>query len=172
MIRVANESDLEEILAIYNDAILNTTAVYTYKEKDIHERKEWFLSKREKGHPIWVYEKDHRVAGFATYGSFREWPAYKYTVEHSIYVHKDFRNYGIGTALLKTVVEDAQEKGYATIVAGIDASNANSIHLHEKLGFSSAGLIHKAGYKFGQWLDLAFYQLILDGPDNPKEEDY
>ncbi|WP_263832644.1 GNAT family N-acetyltransferase [Sulfurospirillum oryzae] len=171
MIRVANESDLEEILAIYNDAILNTTAVYTYKEKDIHERREWFLSKSEKGYPVWVYEKDHRVAGFATYGSFREWPAYKYTVEHSIYVHKDFRNYGIGTILLKTVVEDAQEKGYATLVAGIDASNANSIHLHEKLGFVSAGLIHKAGYKFGQWLDLAFYQLILAGPDNPSEGD-
>lgn len=171
IIRVANESDLEEILAIYNDAILNTTAVYTYKEKDIYERREWFLSKREKGYPVWVYEKDYRVAGFATYGSFREWPAYKYTVEHSIYVHKDFRNYGIGTLLLKTVIEDAQEKGYGTIVAGIDASNANSIHLHEKLGFVSAGLIHKAGYKFGQWLDLAFYQLILDGPDNPREED-
>lgn len=170
MIRFATESDLEAILAIYNDAILNTTAVYTYKEKDLQERNEWFLAKREKGYPIWVYEKEHRVAGFATYGSFREWPAYKYTVEHSIYVHKDFRNYGIGTSLLKTLIEDANEKGYATIVAGIDASNANSIHLHEKLGFSSVGIVKKAGYKFGQWLDLAFYQLMLSDPANPTEE--
>ena len=170
MIRFATETDLEAILPIYNDAILTTTAVYTYKAKDLQERKEWFLAKHEKGYPIWVYEKEHRVAGFATYGSFREWPAYKYTVEHSIYVHKDFRNYGIGTSLLKTLIEDANEKGYATIVAGIDASNANSIHLHEKLGFVSAGLIHKVGYKFGQWLDLAFYELLLDGPKNPIEE--
>ncbi|AHJ12499.1 GNAT family N-acetyltransferase [Sulfurospirillum multivorans] len=169
MIRFATEPDLEAILAIYNDAILTTTAVYTYKAKDLQERKEWFLAKHEKGYPIWVYEKEHRVAGFATYGSFREWPAYKYTVEHSIYVHKDFRNYGIGTSLLKTLIEDANEKGYTTIVAGIDASNANSIHLHEKLGFSSAGIVKKAGYKFGQWLDLAFYQLMLDGLKNPTE---
>jgi L-amino acid N-acyltransferase len=169
MIRFATETDLEAILAIYNDAILTTTAVYTYKAKDLQERKEWFLAKREKGYPIWVYEKEHRVAGFATYGSFRPSPAYQYTIEHSVYVHKDFQKLGIGTSLLKTLIEDANEKGYATIVAGIDASNTKSIYLHEKLGFSSAGIVHKAGYKFGQWLDLAFYELLLDGPKNPME---
>lgn len=169
MIRFAIETDLEAILAIYNDAILTTTAVYTYKAKNMQERKEWFLAKHENGYPIWVYEKEHRVAGFATYGSFRSSPAYKYTIEHSVYVHKDFRKLGIGSILLKTVINDAQEKGYATIIAGIDASNASSIHLHEKLGFSSAGIVKKAGYKFGQWLDLAFYQLMLDVPKNPTE---
>lgn len=169
MIRLATENDLEAILAIYNDAILNTTAVYTYQAKTLEERQYWFHKKEEEGYPLWVYEHDGKVVGYATYGSFREWPAYKYTVEHSLYVHKDFRNHGIGSTLLKTLIQDANSKGYATLVAGIDASNANSIHLHKKLGFISAGIIHKAGYKFGQWLDLAFYELLLDGPQNPIE---
>jgi len=169
MIRLASENDLEAILAIYNDAILNTTAVYTYKEKTLEERQHWFYLKQKEGFPLWVYEHDEKVVGYATYGSFREWPAYKYTVEHSVYVHKDFRKHGFGRALLETIIEDANTKGYATIIAGIDASNANSIYLHEKLGFNAAGIVHKAGYKFGQWLDLAFYELLLDGPKNPTE---
>jgi len=171
MIRLASENDLESILAIYNDAILNTTAVYTYHAKTLEERQLWFRKKHEEGYPLWVYEYEGNVVGYATYGSFRSSPAYKYTIEHSVYVHKEFRKQGFGRALLKTIIEDANAKGYATIVAGIDAANTKSIHLHETLGFVSAGLIHKAGYKFGQWLDLAFYQLMLDGPDNPREED-
>ncbi|ATB69365.1 phosphinothricin N-acetyltransferase [Sulfurospirillum diekertiae] len=169
MIRFADENDLEAILTIYNDAILNTTAVYTYVAKTLEERQLWFHKKNEEGYPLWVYECDGKVVGYATYGSFRSSSAYKYTIEHSVYVHKDFRKQGIGKMLLETIIDDANAKGYATIVAGIDASNAKSIHLHEKLGFSVAGIVHKAGYKFGQWLDLAFYELQLDCPKNPTE---
>ncbi|ARU48470.1 GNAT family N-acetyltransferase [Sulfurospirillum diekertiae] len=169
MIRFADENDLEAILAIYNDAILNTTAVYTYHAKTLEERQHWFHKKEEEGYPLWVYEHDGKVVGYATYGSFRSSPAYKYTIEHSVYVQKDFRKQGIGKILLETIIADANTKGYATIVAGIDASNAKSIQLHKKLGFSAAGIVHKAGYKFGQWLDLAFYELLLDGPKNPTE---
>ena len=170
MIRLACENDLEAILAIYNGAILNTTAIYTYKATTLQERQEWFTCKQEQGYPIWVYEIDGAVAGFATYGSFRPHPAYKYTIEHSIYVDTHFRKQGIGTALLNTIIEDANDKGYASLVAGIDASNKSSIDLHIKLGFVSCGIIHKAGYKFGQWLNLAFFQRLLDGPKNPTEE--
>lgn len=169
MIRYATENDLEAILAIYNDAILNTTAVYTYKAKTLEDRELWFQTKQKEGYPLWVYEHDGKVVGYATYGSFRSSPAYKYTIEHSVYIHKDFRKHGFGKALLETIIKDANTKGYATIVAGIDASNTKSIHLHEKLGFIAAGIVHKAGYKFGQWLDLAFYELQLDGPKNPTE---
>jgi len=169
MIRYATENDLEAILAIYNDAILNTTAVYTYKAKTLEDRVLWFQTKQKEGYPLWVYEHDGSVVGYATYGSFRSSPAYKYTIEHSVYVHKDFRKHGFGKALLETIINDANAKGYATIVAGIDASNTKSIHLHEKFGFVLSGIVHKAGYKFGQWLDLAFYELQLDGPKNPTE---
>lgn len=170
MIRQALESDLKDILDIYNDAVLNTTAVYTYKAQTYEERKLWFEMKQKDGYPVFVYEDNGTIAGFATYGPFRAWPAYKYTIEHSIYVKRENRSKGIGTALVNKLIDCANEKGYATMIAGIDASNETSITMHEKLGFTSSGIIRRAGYKFGKWLDLAFYQLDLKGPEAPVEE--
>ncbi|SDE62068.1 GNAT family N-acetyltransferase [Sporomusa acidovorans] len=170
MIYSAERHDLTAILEIYNEAILNTTAVYDYKPHSIEDRTIWYDKKMAEGFPILVYKEDNAVAGFATYGPFRAWPAYKYTIEHSVYVHKDFRGKHIGTALLKALIEIANAKGYAIMVAGIDASNESSKILHKKLGFSESGTIYKAGYKFGTWLDLVFYQYQLQGPDNPKDE--
>lgn len=161
MIRNATETDLFSILSIYNDAIINTTTVYTYEKTNIDERKEWFKNKQQNNQPVIVYEVDNQVAGFATYGSFRNWPAYQYTIEHSIYVDPHFRRQGIASQLLDQLVVMATEEGYKTIVAGIDASNDGSIELHKKKGFVHAGTIEKVGYKFDKWLDLAFYQLLL-----------
>lgn len=117
-----------------------------------------------------MFEDDNKVVGYATFGSFRDWPAFKYTIEHSVYVHKDYRNRGIGTKLLKELIKIADEKGYATIVAAIDSLNENSIKIHEKIGFKYSGTVTKAGYKFGKWLDLVFYQFELEVPKNPIEE--
>lgn len=167
MIRSAVENDLYGILEIYNDAILNTNAVYTYRIKTLQERKSWFNKKKEDNFPVLVFEENNKVIGFATFGPFRAWPAYKYTIEHSVYVHKEHRNYGVGTALVKQIIKKANEREFATLVAGIDASNEKSIRMHEKLGFQCCGIIKRAGFKFGQWLDLAFYQLNLNGPENP-----
>ncbi|ATH61802.1 L-amino acid N-acyltransferase [Staphylococcus pasteuri] len=161
MIREAQKSDLEAILTIYNDAIINTTAVYTYEPTTIEERIQWLENKKQKNEPVFVFEEDNIVQGFATYGSFRDWPAYLYSIEHSIYVHPDYRNSGIASQLLSKLIEEAQQSGYRTIVAGIDASNIGSIKLHEKFNFNHAGTITQVGYKFEQWLDLAFYQLDL-----------
>lgn len=169
MIRKATEGDLPAILEIYNDAILNTTAVYDYKAHTIEERRAWYKSKIEEGWPLLVYEDNLKVIGFASFGPFRAWPAYKYTIEDSIYVSRDCRKMGIGTQLLKELIRIANERGYATIVAGIDSSNTASIRMHENQGFELSGVIKRAGYKFGRWLDLAFYQLILDGPKAPVE---
>lgn len=167
MIRSAVENDLYGILEIYNDAILNTNAVYTYRIQTLQERKSWFNKKKEDNFPVLVFEEKNKVIGFATFGPFRAWPAYKYTIEHSVYVHKEHRNYGVGTALVKQIIKKANEREFATLVAGIDASNEKSIRMHEKLGFQYCGIIKRAGFKFGQWLDLAFYQLNLKGPENP-----
>jgi L-amino acid N-acyltransferase len=169
MMREAKENDLMAILEIYNDAILNTTAIYDYKAHTIEDRKQWFEKKKEEGYPILVVEENNKVIGFATFGPFRAWPAYKYTVEHSVYVHGSSRNKGIGTALIKEIVRICDERGYATLVAGIDGANENSIKIHEKLGFKYSGTIDKAGFKFGKWLNLVFYQLELKGPENPVE---
>jgi phosphinothricin acetyltransferase len=116
-----------------------------------------------------VYEKNNKVVGFATFGAFREWPAYKYSVEHSIYVHESYRYNGIGTALTKEIIRITNEREFATLVAGIDETNEDSIKMHVKLGFKHSGTINNAGYKFGRWLNLAFYQLDLNGPKRPTE---
>ena len=169
MLRKAKESDLLEILDIYNDAIVNTTAVYSYEPQTLENRLDWFRNKQENGYPILVIEDGGHIRGFATYGSFRPWPAYQYTIEHSIYVHKDYRGKGAGKFLMREIINLAETNGYATLIAGIDATNQASIALHQTLGFSYSGTIRRAGYKFGQWLDLAFYQLDLSGPPEPTE---
>ena len=170
MIRSATESDLEAILGIYNDAVVNTTAVYTYRPHTLEMRRQWFREHREAGFPVFVLEEDGVVAGFAAYGPFRPWPAYKYSIEHSIYVHREFRRRHIATRLMEKLLETAEAQGYATLIAGIDADNAASIRLHEQFGFTLAGKIVKAGYKFNRWLDLAFYQKLLSGPERPVED--
>ena len=162
IIREAERKDLPEILNIYNDAILNTTAVYTYHPQSLNEREVWFETKVLANEPIFVFEIDNKVAGFATYGQFRHWPAYLYSIEHSIYVNKDYRRRGVASHLLEHLIDDAKHRQYRTIVAGIDTLNEASIKLHETFNFKHAGTIENVGYKFERWLDLAFYQYDLN----------
>ena len=170
MIRQAIEKDLLDILEIYNDAILNTTAIYDYTAHTLEDRIQWYEKKKQDGYPLLVFEENDKVVGFATYGPFRAYPAFKYTIEHSVYVHKDYRNLGIGKKLLKELIDLSNEDEYATMVACIDSLNENSIKIHKKFGFTYSGTITKAGFKFDKWLDLAFYQLDLKGPKFPLEK--
>ncbi|HTU66332.1 MAG TPA: GNAT family N-acetyltransferase [Steroidobacteraceae bacterium] len=156
------------ILAIFNDAIANSTALYDYRPRAPDTMVAWFDAKRRGNYPVIGIENDGgELMGFASYGPFRAWPAYKYSIEHSIYVDARFRGRGLGRALLKAVIEAAEKQDYHVMVGGIDATNTVSIALHESLGFSHAGTIRQAGFKFGRWLDLAFYQLILRTPATP-----
>ena len=102
-----------------------------------------------------------------SYGKFRDRPAYKYTVEHSVYVDKRFRGQKLGRRLLEAVIDSAGRQNYHVLVGGIDAANAVSIRLHEQLGFNHCGTVRQSGFKFGRWLDLAWYQLILATPAAP-----
>lgn len=159
------------ILAILNDAILNTTALYDYKPRTAENMQTWFTQKLQGGFPvIGAVDSTGLLLGFASYGTFRNWPAYKYSVEHSVYVHPDRRGQGVGYALMRQLIARAELDQKHLLVGGIDAANQVSIHLHEKLGFSHAGTIRQAGYKFGKWLDLAFYQLILQTPAFPCDD--
>jgi phosphinothricin acetyltransferase len=169
IIRAALPGDVPGILEIYNDAILNTTAVYTYDPLTLEMLNQWFKEKQDKGLPVFVGEIGGRVAGFASYGPFRPWPAYKYSVEHSIYVNKDFRRQGIAKRLLRVLIDKAEASGFHTIVAGIDSENAVSISLHREFGFREAGTLSQVGYKFGRWLDLQFMQLILSNDISTNE---
>jgi L-amino acid N-acyltransferase len=155
------------ILAIFNEAIANSTAIYDYEPRSIESMEDWFRAKQLRDFPVIGAIESGELVGFASYGTFRAWPAYKYTIEHSVYVHRDHRGKGIGSALMGQLITAAQQQQYRTLVGGIDAANVGSIALHEKLGFTHSGTIRDAGFKFGQWLDLSFYQLILETPDRP-----
>jgi phosphinothricin acetyltransferase len=156
------------ILEILNEAILNSTALYDYQPRSPESMVSWFETKNSGAYPVIGAESEEEgLLGFATYGAFRNWPAYKYTVEHSVYIHRQHRGRGIGTSLMQRLIEEAAKQQYHVMVGGIDSANEASISMHEKLGFSHSGTIRHAGYKFGRWLDLAFYQLVLETPEIP-----
>ncbi len=158
------------ILEILNEQILTSTTVYEYQPRTADSMAAWFKAKAARAFPVLGAEDESgTLMGFASYGVFRERPAYKYTVEHSVYVHKDHRGKGLGIALMKKLIDAAREQDLHVMVGGIDATNTASIVLHEKLGFVHAGTIREAGFKFGGWLDLAFYQLTLQTPLRPVE---
>lgn len=165
-IRDAKQEDIKAILEIYNDAILHTTAVYSYDPLTYPMMDQWYREKAEKKLPVFVAESGGVVAGYASYGPFRPWPAYRYTIEHSIYVDRAFRRRGIAGSLLERLIRAARENGVHCIVAGIDSENGDSIRLHRRFGFAESGLLSQVGYKFDRWLDLQFMQLVLQKDDH------
>jgi len=163
-----DDSFAEQILAIFNDAILNSTALYDYKQRTRESMTAWFENKRKGNFPvIGAVDSSGKLLGFASYGTFRAWPAYKYSVEHSIYVASDCRGKGLGKALLEAIIGAAREQQYHALIGGIDSQNTVSIRLHKQFGFQHAGTLQQVGFKFGRWLDLEFYQLLLNTPAQP-----
>jgi phosphinothricin acetyltransferase len=156
------------VLAIFNEAIANSTALYDYRPRSLESMAGWFDAKSRGNYPVLGVEDDAgELLGFASYGPFRAWPAYKYTVEHSVYVDSQRRGQGVGRMLLGALILAAEKQDYHVMVGGIDAANTISIRLHQSLGFKECGIVRQAGFKFGRWLDLAFYQLILRTPATP-----
>jgi L-amino acid N-acyltransferase YncA len=168
-IRHVVDDDLPELLRIYNEVILRTTAVYDYKPHTLEMRREWLKTKRQQGFPVFVAHDDDAVVGFSSIGPFRNWAAYKYSVENSVYVTSDHRGKGIGKMLIPPLIQAAREMDMHTIVASIDATNESSIRLHQFFGFEEVAYFKQVGYKFGRWLDLKFFQLMLETPKNPAE---
>ena len=170
IIREALETDLPELLSIYNDIILHTTAVYDYEPHTLAMRKQWFDTKKQQGFPVFVAIAEEKIVGFSSIGPFRAWAAYQYSVENSIYVAAGQRGKGIGKLLLEPLIKAAAELDLHTIIAGIDATNEVSIKLHRSLGFKEVANFKQVGYKFGRWLDLTFMQLLLETPEKPVAE--
>ncbi len=168
-IRHALPEDLEAILEIYNDAVISTVAIWNEQTVDLENRREWFIQHQDQGYPILVAVDDDDVVGYATFGDWRTWEGYRYSVEHSVYVRADQRGRGTGRLLMTELIDRAREAGKHVMVAGIEASNEGSIRLHEKLGFRKTGTLREVGTKFGRWLDLTFMQLILDDAAHPAD---
>ena len=168
IVHCTHERHANAILEIFNEAILNSTALYDYKPRPPESMSTWFETKSKGNFPvIGIEDEDGTLVAFGSYGTFRAWPAYKYSVEHSVYVHKDHRGKGLGLQIMQALVAEARKNGVHAMMGGIDATNAGSIALHERLGFRHVGTLPEVGFKFGRWLDLAFYQLLLDTPANP-----
>jgi len=161
VIENASRHDLPQILAIYNDVIRHSTAVFSNEEFTAARGETWFDAKMSRGFPMIVARDASGVTGFGTFGEFRSWPGYRHSVEHSVHVRSDRRGQGIGRALLVELKARATASSKHVMIAGIDADNAVSIGLHRSLGFTSVGHLHEVGYKFGRWLDVVFMQCIL-----------
>jgi phosphinothricin acetyltransferase len=164
MIRDAAAADLPAILEITNEAIMNTTAVWSLTPVTLAQRSAWFEERRARGFPVLVAERDGEVAGFASFGDFRPWEGYLHTVEHSIYVAPSAQGAGLGGALLAELLRRAAALGKHTMIGGIEAGNAASLALHAKAGFFEAGRLLQVGRKFDRWLDLVFMQKLLESP--------
>lgn len=161
-IRAVAPGDADAILAIVNDAILNTTAWYDHDPWDAARLAEWLDVKTSGGWPVLVAETaDGRVAGFGSFGPFRARAAYARTAEHSVYVSADCRGQGHGRVLLEAVVDAARAHGLHTLIGGVDSENTGSLAFHRALGFEEAGRLREVGWKFGRWLTLVFMQKLL-----------
>lgn len=160
-IRQAVLQDIPIITNIYNDAVKNTTAIWNNDVVTQENRKQWLLTKQQQGYPVLVICKNDSVMGYATFGSWRNFDGYQFTVEHSIYIHTDYQKIGLGHKLLIALIEEAKRLNKRVMVAGIESKNLGSIRLHQKLGFEEVGVFKEVGYKFDQWLDLTCLELNL-----------
>lgn len=160
-IRNASKNDLAGILEIYNHAIIHTTSVYSEQPHTYEMRLSWYNDRISNGFPVFVAEADGQIAGFSTFGHFRVWPCYRFTVEHSVYVHIDHQGKGISKLLLKPLIDRAREMKLHAMIAGIDGENKISYNLHQSFGFVEVAHFKEVGFKFGRWLDLKFMELLL-----------
>jgi phosphinothricin acetyltransferase len=161
-LRDAAEADLAGLVAIYNDVIATSTATYTSTLVTLEDRRQWWRTRVAAGYPVLVALDESGVIGFATFGEFRSWPGYRFTVEHTVHVRDDRRGGGVGTSLLGALFPRAASLGKHMMIAGVDAANLASIRFHERLGFERSGCLREVGHKFDRWLDLVFLQRRID----------
>lgn len=164
-LRDAVEGDLGAILEIHNEVVRTSTAIYSFDPSTLDERRAWWSSRTAAGFPVIVADRAGQVLGYASYGEFRgAWPGYRYSVEHSVYVRSDRQGQGLGSALVRSLLDRAAQAGKHVMLGGIDAANAGSLAMHQKLGFVPVARFPEVGRKFGRWLDLVFLQRFVDAP--------
>ena len=170
-IREASLDDLPAILAIYNDVVATSTAIYRDEPATLDDRRSWLAAREAEGHPVLVAIDGGELVGFAGFGGFRPWPGYRFTVEHSVHVRADRRGRGVGGALMRPLIARAAALGMHVMIAGIDADNAASIRFHERLGFARVAHMREVGFKFGRWLDSVLMQRALgEGASSTPDE--
>ncbi|MCS0495341.1 GNAT family N-acetyltransferase [Ancylobacter sp. MQZ15Z-1] len=161
IIRPAALPDLPAILAIYNDAVLTSTAIWNDTPTDLPNRALWLADRHAKRYPVLVAAEGEEVLGYASFGDFRPFDGFRICVEHSVYVAEGARGRGLGRHLVEALFEPARALGKKVMIGGITGGNAASVALHRKLGFVETGYMPGIGTKFGQRLDLVLMQKEL-----------
>lgn len=157
-IRDAIETDFGEITAIYNDILTHSTAIYNDRPATVVDRIAWWRSRLEQHYPVLVAMDGDQVCGFGSFGDFRSWPGYRYTVEGTVHIAAETRGKGVGSFLLKALIERAKVAGKHSMIAGVDSENTASLRFLERFGFQRVGLLPEVGYKFDRFLNLVLLQ--------------
>jgi len=160
-IRDAVEADLQQITGIYNEVLSTSTAIFNDRPATVEERIDWWKGRVKQGYPVVVACEGAQVLGFATFGEFRSWPGYRFTVEGTIHIDSAARRQGVGAALLEVLLQRSRDAGKHVMVAGVDATNEASLRFLEGAGFERVGHLREVGYKFDRFLDLVFLQYLL-----------
>jgi len=167
LIRPATESDVPAILAIYNQIVATSTAIYNDEPVTLDDRLNWFRNRMKSRYPVLVATipstdaTPDAIVGFSSFGDFRSWPGYRFSVEHTVHLDAAHRSRGIGKQLLLALIPIAQQLGKHAMVGAVDAENPISIRLHESLGFERVAHFREIGHKFNRWLDLICFEKIL-----------
>ena len=161
IIRDAEKKDLQSILKIVNFEIEHTTSIYDFEKRTLQNQTAWLENKKLEKMPVIVAEENGDVIGFGTFGIFRPWAGYQFSLEHSIYLDKNSRGKGTGKKIMTELIHLAKDQGFHIMIAGIDANNSKSIKFHHNFGFKEVGRFNQIGFKFEKWLDLIFMQLFL-----------
>jgi phosphinothricin acetyltransferase len=167
-LRAALETDLNAIMDIYNHYVVNSTCTYREQPELLEHRRKWFQGRGDK-HPVTVAECEGKIVGWSSISPYHSRTAYRHTVENSVYVHHDWHRRGIGSLLLKDLIQKASMLGHHAIIAVIDSDQTASIALHAKYGFEHVGRFRQIGLKFGRWLDVVYMELLLGGSNSSSD---
>ena len=168
IIRKATSEDLQAILVVYNTATQEPASAYEDMPQTLVQREEWFDYYSKRNFPIMVAEYDGIVVGWGSLGPHQERAGFRFTGSVAVYVEKMYRRRGIGSLLLKALLEAARQRKLHTVLAVIDSKNGPSLWLHREHGFVEVGLLKEVGCKFGEWRDVVYLQHLLD--DRPVPE--
>lgn len=161
IIRKADKKDVKRINEIYNQAVLNTTSTIDIEPRSLDYQINWFKMHNDR-FAIFVAEENNAVIGWASLSLWSDKLGYMGVAEDSIYVDEKYKGNGTGKLLLNKLIEHAKANEFHTIVARISDGNDVSVHLHEKYGFKLIGTLKELGYKFGRYIDIHIFQLIIN----------
>jgi L-amino acid N-acyltransferase YncA len=160
VVRAATANDLPAINDIYNYYVFHSTCTYQETAEPMESRRVWFEKHGER-HPVTVAEMNGKVVGWGSLSAYHARSAYRFTVENSVYIDHQFHRRGIGAIILADLIERARALGHRAIIAGIDGDQMASVKLHEKFGFEKVGQLKQVGFKFEQWLDVIYMELLI-----------